>query len=358
MTRATTLSIDLGAIRANTIYAAGLASKSQLMACVKADAYGHGMVRVARAIDDLVGGFAVACLEEALALYNAGITKPVLLLEGVFDIAELNSVQNNDFWMVVHCQEQIDMLKQFRFDKPVHVWLKMDSGMHRLGFTAASYIRAYEALREMSSVGRITHMTHFCCAEELDNPTTSEQLAIFSQTCAPFPGDRSVANSAAIMGWPQSHHDWVRPGFMLYGGNPFSSSSKKGDRLRAAMTLSSEVISVRDLAPGSGVGYSKAWTSASPATVATVAVGYGDGYPRNTANGTPVLVNGVPAKTVGHVAMDMLTVDVTGIDGIGVGANVELWGQALSIHDVAASSGYSAYELMTRHPGRVPKIYT
>ena len=357
MTRPTSLTIDLAAIRANVALTRKRAPQSKLLACVKADAYGHGLVQVAKAIVTGVDAFGVANIEEALVLRRSGIDSPILLLEGVFQADELDEVVANDLWITVHSQYQVEMLECLATKRPIQVWLKMDTGMHRLGFSPADYKEAYGKLSTCSAVGSIVHMTHFACADEPENSITTQQLEAFQTGILGLPGERSVANSATILSREDAHFEWVRPGFMLYGASPFIDPTMEVDQLTPAMHFSAAVIAVREIQAGDAVGYNHSWRATRDTRVAVIAAGYGDGYPRNTASGTVVLVGDQPATTIGHVAMDMILVDVTALRNVHEGTPVELWGKKLSVNEVAASSGFSSYELMTRMTGRVPRTY-
>lgn len=315
------------------------------------------MLAVAAAISEYTDAFGVANLDEAIDLRESGISKPILLLEGFFDTDELSTIQQYGFWTVIHSQHQLEMLRVSRSEEPLNIWLKMDSGMHRLGFSPTEFREAYRQAEEIPSVKQITKMTHFSSADELDSPITSQQISCFDSASSDLNGPISMANSAAILAWPKAHADWVRPGLMLYGVSPFDTPNSSADSLIPVMSFQSSVISIRDVAVGEGVGYNKSWIADKPSRIAIVAAGYGDGYPRNSKNGTPVLVSGRKAPTVGHVAMDMLAINVTEIGDVSIGQDVELWGKNLSIAEVAAYSGYSPYELMTRLTGRVEKIY-
>lgn len=359
MSRPTKLRIDLSAILQNLASVRQLAPDSNLLACVKADAYGHGMTEVAISIASKVDAFGVASMEEAVRLRESGVQKPILLLEGVFSEEELQEVSHHDLWITVHSLPQIQWLERSSFVWPTKIWLKMDSGMHRLGFSSSEYGDAYRRLVSRKSEAQIVHMTHFACADELDNDFTQTQFSEYLNTLEQndCEGERSAANSAAVLAYDKTHLDWIRPGFMLYGGDPFSGKGSTTEDLLPAMEFTTQVIALRDIRAGEAVGYNHAWRAASDSRIAIAAVGYGDGYPRNTANGTPVLVNGQLASTVGHVAMDMMLIDVTHINEVSLGSEVELWGKNLSINSVASSSGYSPYELMTRLTGRVLRIY-
>lgn len=358
MARPLKLRIDTAALLHNLATVAEYAPNTPRICCVKANAYGHGLVEVAQVL--AAGGaeaLAVAGLEEALALRKTGIKLPILALEGPFTAAELQEMAAQQIWTVIHSDQQLAWLQKAHPPQPLDIWLKVDTGMHRLGFAPQRLPNIYRQLTPLPQVARIRLMTHFACASDLANPFTAEQNARFEQATAGLVAERSLANSPAIIGWPQTHADWIRPGLMLYGISPFGQAHPAAARLKPAMQVDSAVIAVRELQAGDAVGYNHRWRATTPARIAVVAAGYGDGYPRNTENGTPALVNGQQAKVVGRVAMDMLTLDVSGIADVAVGSPVELWGTNLSVNDVAAHSGYSPYELLARIPARPERSY-
>ncbi len=356
MARPTEALLDLEALRHNAALARELAPHSKMMAVVKANAYGHGAETIAAALESRVDAFAVACIEEAVALRDSGITAPILLLQGIFAAAELAVAEALDFWLMIDDVQQLEWMEQARLHSPRPCWLKIDTGMHRLGAQpeqAADFLRRLEAC---AAVAKGTVLcTHFASADELDNSQTERQLALFEQTCRPLPGPRSAANSPGLLGWPASHYDWIRPGYMLYGNSPFPGPQIHADRLRPVMTLQSRISSLREVATGETVGYGANWTARRQSRIATVSAGYGDGYPRLAENGTPVLIDGQRAPLAGRVSMDMLTVDVTDLPAASLDSTVTLWGQGLPVGEVAAHAGTIGYELTTRMPLRAPR---
>lgn len=356
MTRPLQIQIDLGNIVANARLARQLAPEGRLIGCVKADAYGHGMLKVAKVLETEVDAFGVACLDEAKLLRNAGSTQPILLLEGCFSNDELHQAKALDCWVVIHSPEQLETFCQAD-GVPTNIWLKLDTGMHRLGFEPANLKGVVEKVQAREEALDIHLMTHFACADETRNDFTQQQLDKFAKASEQFDYPTSLANSAGLLAWPTSRSDWNRPGFMLYGVNPLDIETPDTPRLKPAMSMISEIIALRDLKAGEGVGYNHAWRADQDSRIAVVACGYGDGYPRQARNGTPVLVNGQRARTVGHIAMDMMMVDVTELESVQVGDKVELWGKNLSIAEVAGHSDMSPYELMTRLPSRAPRFY-
>lgn len=317
------------------------------------------MLQVADILAPGCAALAVASIEEAMAIREHGIQSPILLLEGFFQAEELGLIADHGFWSVVHNQKQLDALESASasLHKPLDVWLKIDTGMHRLGFSTKEVPSVYQQLKRLSSVGNIRFMTHFACADEPENSFTQQQIGCFDAAVGGYPEEKSLANSAAIIYWPQSHREWVRPGFMLYGLSPFGQSHPSNSELQPVMTFRTEVIARQRIVAGEGVGYNHHWRADKDTDIAVLAVGYGDGYPRNIQNGSPVMVNGQRARTVGRVAMDMMMVDITGLQGIEVGSEAELWGKNLSIDEVASYSGYSPYELLTRIPPRAHREY-
>ena len=360
MSRPTKATIDLQALHHNFQLAQSLAPQSKTIAMVKANAYGHGAIEVAEALSDIAPAFGVACIEEALNLRAAGISNPILLLEGTFSSDEVAIAAQHRFWLMVENHPQKDAILTANISHPVDVWLGVDTGMHRLGFQPADIADVYKALKASRNVSeQIVVSSHFACADDLEKQTTDKQIECFD-TCMPSDPNAlsSLANSAAILAWPQAQRDWQRPGYMLYGGSPFRVAQKNADQLQAVMSFESAVISVRSIAAGESVGYTGNWTAQRESTIATITVGYGDGYPRQAPNGTPVLVNGQRCPLVGRVSMDMITVDVTDLPEARIGAAVELWGQTLSVDEVAQACGTIGYELLTRMPARVPRIYS
>ncbi len=321
------------------------------LAVIKANAYGHGAVQCAQAIASEADGFAVACLEEALELRQAGIKNPILLLEGFFEAAELPEIVANDLWLVIHAQWQIDVLLAAKLAKPVQIWLKMDSGMHRVGLSPAEYPLAFKRLTGHVDVAKIVLMSHFANADNLKSEHTAQQIEVFKNTVSrlnsqAYRADFSLANSAAILGWPQASGNWSRPGIMLYGADPLMATDTK---LRAVMQLTSQIISIRHIQKGESIGYGSIFTAPRDTIVGVVAMGYADGYPRGASpeNGiaAPAAVDGVLTKLIGRVSMDMLFVDLTDVPNAKIGSSVELWGDSILANDVAKAAGTIAYEL-------------
>ncbi len=352
--------IDLQALRHNYQLARDV-SGARALAVIKADAYGHGAVRCAQALQEQADGFAVACIEEALQLREAGIRGPILLLEGFFEADELPLIEQHDLWCVVHSLWQLEAIERSAIRTPLTVWLKMDSGMHRVGLHPADYQAAYQRLLASGKAAKIVLMSHFARADELDCPRSEEQLAVFQQARQGIVAELSLRNSPAVLGWPQLGYkeqpsDWVRPGIMLYGATPFEQAQAVAARLQPVMTLESKIISVRELPAGEPVGYGARFLSERSTRVGVVAMGYADGYPRHAPTGTPVAVDGQLTRLIGRVSMDMLTVDLTDLPHAGLGSRVELWGKQVLASEVAQQAQSIPYQLFC-NLRRVPLLY-
>lgn len=358
MTRPTFAHIDLDALRHNFNIVRQFAPQQKIMAMLKADAYGHGAEQAAITLNSLTDAIAVAFIDEAIALRNAGITKPITLMQGIFDQQEIELACEYQLDLVILHAEQARMLEAEPCSRALRIWLKFDSGMHRLGFSANEYAYWYQHLSEHPNVAEVRLMTHFSCADEPDNPVTTEQEALFDRTTKALQGAvYSLANSAAIMAWPSTGRDWVRPGIMLYGVCPFADWRENHRDLQPVMTLKSVLISTRHLEAGEAVGYGGSWVAKEHCRIGVVSIGYADGYPRCLPNGTPVLIMGRRVPLVGRVTMDMITVDLTGLDEAQVGDEVTLWGEGLAVEEVAEYAGTIAYELLTGVSKRVPRLY-
>jgi alanine racemase len=350
--RPATAVIDLAALRHNLGVAKARAGSARVVAVVKANGYGHGAARLLPALEaaDMLG---VACIEEALALREAGARHPILLLEGVFQADELPLCARLGFEIAVHEPGQLRMLEQARLDRPLVAWLKVDTGMGRLGFRPEQAGEVHDRLRACPAVAKIRLMTHFANADEPADPATQAQIGRFAHATEGLAAARSFCNSAGLLLWPQAHADWVRQGVMLYGVSPVTGRTGVDEGLRPVMTLRSALIAVKDVRRGERVGYAGAWTAGADRRIGIVAMGYGDGYPRHAPSGTPVLVGGRPAALAGRVSMDMLAVDLAGHPEAAVGDDVVLWGEGLPVEAVAARAGTIAYELLCGLAGRV-----
>lgn len=357
MARAATAVINLNAIKQNYLYAKSLSKPAKAIAIIKANAYGHGAIEVAKTLEDVADAFGVACIEEAKELRDAGITQPILLLEGFFSADELAYISENNLWCVIHNQFQLNTLKKSILTKPITTWLKMDTGMHRLGFLPDEYVDAWQQLSNMSQVESIIHMSHFSSADDLNSPATTQQQALFIETVGDLPGDISLANSSAILTKSVSRQQWIRPGIMLYGASPVDNDEFEHD-LIPTMTFTSKVISQRTINAGESVGYNTLWKAKKTTQVGTVSLGYADGYPRHAANGTPVYINGMQSQILGRVSMDMMMVDLSMFDQQDcIGFEVELWGSNILANKVAKCAETIAYALFCGLTRRVKKVY-
>jgi len=338
--------IDTAALRHNLGQVRRAAPASRVMAVIKANAYGHGLVPAARALAE-ADGFAVARLGEGLALRAAGLRNRILLLEGVFSAEQLAAAAQAQFELMVHSFEQLALLEALAGATPVTVWLKIDSGMNRLGFRLEEFAAAYARLRGNPHVqAEPTLVTHLASADDRRDPRTRQQLEAFATATAGLNGARSIANSAGVLAWPAARTDWVRPGLMLYGVSPFASGTGAALGLRPAMTLRTEVIAVKSVRAGETVGYGGTWTAPREIRMAVIAAGYGDGYPCNTATGAPVQIGGRRAPLIGRVSMDMVTVDVTDLPTVSVGDPVVLWGSEVPVEEIAAQAGAIPWDLL------------
>jgi alanine racemase len=339
--------VDTGALRHNLQVVRQWAPRSRVMAVIKANAYGHGLIAVARALES-ADAFAVARVDEGLTLRQAGVRTRTVLLEGVFDSGQLEAAAAAGFELVVHTPEQIELLRAAPTGATFKIWLKLDSGMNRLGFKGHAFDAAHAALGALPAVqSPVNLFTHLSSADEPELPTTADQLSRFNAATSSLAGERSIANSAAMLGFTDSQADWVRPGLLLYGASPFSGSIGADYGLKPAMTLHSHVIAVKDLEVGERVGYGGDWTAQRPTRLAVAAVGYGDGYPRSLASGSPVLVNGERVPLAGRVSMDMVGIDVSGLKTLPkLGDPVTLWGEGLPVEEIAVWADTIPYELL------------
>ena len=350
MPRPIRATISAGALAHNLLVAKAYASGAKLWAVIKANAYGHGVERAARALD-AADGFAVLDFQEAARLRVAGVTKPILMLEGFFKPIDLPLLLKYNLTPVIHNAEQVEMLRLAPLPAEMDVYLKVNSGMNRLGCNAENLRPAYNTLRMHAQVRNVTLMTHFADADGAAG--VKAQLDRFNELTQGLEAPRSLANSAALIRFPEARGDWVRPGIMLYGCSPFAGRTAESLNLKPAMTLSAEIIATRQLHAGERVGYGFSYEAVGEMAVGVVACGYADGYPRHAPSGTPVLVNGRRTRTVGRVSMDMICVDISGIPDVSIGSAVTLWGEGLSADEVAASAGTLSYELLCALAPRV-----
>lgn len=366
MARTATAVIKLTAIKQNYLYAKSLATPAKAIATVKANAYGHGAIEVANALADVADAFGVACIEEAKELRDAGIEAPILLLEGFFTADELNYISENNLWCVIHTQWQLEALQQSTLTQPINVWLKMDSGMHRLGFLPNEYANAWQQLTMMSQVNSIVHMSHFSSADDLSSSLTQQQTTLFIDTIGDLPGEISMANSPAVLTKKltkalttklANRNQWIRPGIILYGACPIDDD-ELAQSLIPAMTFTAKVISQRTINKNDSVGYNALWTAEKTTKIGTVSIGYADGYPRHAPNGTPVYINGKQSQILGRISMDMMMVDLSMFEQQDcIGFDVELWGDNILASKVAKSSATISYALFCGLTRRVSKHY-
>ena len=359
MPRPIQASIHTEALAHNLARARRAAPEARVWAIVKANAYGHGIERASEGLRG-ADGFALLDLDEAQRVRTLGWRGPILLLEGVFEQRDLELCSRLDLWHAVHCEEQIDMLATHKTNVPHRVFLKMNSGMNRLGFTPERYRSAWTRLNALPQVDEISLMTHFSDADGARG--VAEQMAVFTTVTQDLPGERTLGNSAATLRQSETLSDWVRPGIAIYGSAPDYPEHSAADwDLQPTMTLSAKIIGIQHLAPGDSVGYGSNFIAEQAMRIGVVACGYADGYPRICPSDTPVLVNGVRSRTVGRVSMDMITVDLSAVPEAGFGSEVTLWGRAangvvLGIDDVARCAGTVGYELMCALAQRVPVV--
>ncbi len=355
MSRRAWAKVNLAALRHNLQVAREAAPSSRILAIIKANGYGHGMIEVAQALHQ-ADGFGVACLEEAIKLREAGIQKPILLLEGPFSATELSVISQYRLSIIVHQTQQVEWLERWQ-GTPISVWLKLDSGMHRLGFSNKDFPLALQRLKSAQMVAdEICLMTHFANADDPEHPMNQQQISLFDVVCdeqAP----RSLANSAALLAMSQTHGDWVRPGIMLYGSNPFVEGEAADWQLKPVMTLYARLIAIKQLKEGDAIGYGSSWQCPEDMPIGVVSIGYGDGYPRHAGSGTPVLINGIECPIVGRVSMDMICVDLRNAPQAALDSEVRLWGEGLPIERIADAAETIAYELLCGVTARVDFEY-
>lgn len=359
--RDTWLSINPLALTHNLAVLRQHMPQSNVLAMVKADAYGHGVSVVSQWLEGQVEAFGVALIDEALALRAQGIKSPINVLEGVFSATELAAARAANLSLVVHNAAQIALLQAAPEGPTLSIWLKVNTGMNRLGFRPAEALKAFHQLQALSLVKDIVLMTHFACADEPESALTDLQLSRFRVLQDVLASKQkhkladSLANSAAILSCPAAQGLWMRPGIALYGSSPFADRSAAALNLQPVMTLRSRVISVHSVRAGESVGYGATWLAPHATQIAVVGIGYGDGYPRHAVSGTPVLVNGQCCALVGRVSMDMITVDI-GDKLVQAGDEVVLWGDGLAADEVAAAAGTISYELFCRLTTRVRRV--
>ncbi len=353
MKPATTACIDLGALRHNLARVRATAPGSRVAAAIKANGYGHGVLRVVKGLA-AADAFAVARCDEALTLREAGINKPILVLEGFLQPEEVKLCSQYELQVTVHHQSQLQMLEEARLERPISLWVKIDTGMHRLGFPPTAVPDVMRRLTACANAApKLRFMSHLGKADEREDPYTLVQLDTFNAATQHLPGERSLANSAGVLSWPKTHFDWVRPGIMLYGCSPFDYGVGEAEGLRPVMTLQSRLIAMQTYAAGEPVGYGGTWRCPRDSRIGVAAIGYGDGYPRHAPSGTPVLVSGRRAALAGRVSMDMITIDLTDHPEASVGDPVILWGRGLPAEEIARQAGTIPYELFCQVTQRV-----
>ncbi|HEY9050901.1 MAG TPA: alanine racemase [Gammaproteobacteria bacterium] len=336
--------IDLAALSHNFQRVKQLAPNSKVMAVIKADAYGHGMLQVAKTLSD-ADGFAVACLAEARVLREAGITQAITVLQGFRDADELQAMISQRLRPVIHQHWQLELLERLAQGE-LEIWFKVNTGMGRLGFALEQAGDIWSRLQACKHVSHCGLMSHFANADEPDHALNSQQLQCFQQLAQEFAAETTLANSAGLIAFDQAQGDWVRPGIMLYGSSPLIGQTAAELELKPVMQLKSRIIAINHLSKGQPVGYGSNWLCPQDMPVGVVGIGYGDGYPRHARSGTPVWIAGKPSQLLGRVSMDMITVDLRNIEQAQIGDEVELWGNTLSVDEVAQHADTISYELL------------
>lgn len=356
--------INLDAVRHNLLKIRQCAPQAKVMAVIKANAYGHGLLRVAGALGDTLKGtstdaFAVARIDEGIRLRQAGVKQRIAVLQGFNNADELTHLSQFNLEAVVHGYHQVGLLEDWQSASRLPVWLKIDTGMNRLGFKVDAVPAVYQRLQQCATVAKpINLMTHLACADDKTSDFTAQQICLFNAAAADYGGERSIGNSAGILAWPEARTDWVRPGIMLYGISPFSDSTGETLGLEPVMSLYSKLIAVKPVKAGETVGYANSWVCHKTTTLGVVAIGYGDGYPRYAKPGTPVLVNGQRAPLIGRVSMDMITVDLALQPDAKPGDKVTLWGKGLAVEEIAACADTIPYTLVCGVTQRVHIVET
>ncbi len=355
MSNAATATINLDALRFNFLQVRARAPASKIMAVIKANAYGHGITQVASALRNVVDAFAVAQFGEAIKLRKTGFSQRIVLLQGFANAQQLFTLSELDIDTVIHQFEQLYILQSTELEKPVHGWIKMDTGMHRLGFSIDQFNDVYEQLLKCKSIKeKPCCLSHFSNADDQSDQKTNAQIALFKKLTQSIAAEKSIANSAGILAWPDSHFEWIRPGIMLYGISPFANQYGKDLGLQPVMTLSANVIAIQSIKKGEKIGYGEMWQASINTKIAVLGIGYGDGYPRNAAIGTPVFISGIECPLIGRVSMDSICIDI-GEHEISVGDVATLWGDELPIEKIAAAAATIPYELVCRVTERVTR---
>jgi len=362
MSRVTRAVINLTALKHNLSIVKQAAPLQKIMVVVKADAYGHGVARIAKSLSEELSNdqaFAVASIDEAIMLRSIGITHSIVVLEGFNSSSDLDFLIQHNLTVVIHHISQVILLElNLEKIKNIKVWLKIDTGMHRLGFSPDSVKKMYQRLLNTGVDTDIGLMTHLANADDQQDKKSEQQIDTFNSLVSGNPAETSLANSAAILGWPAAHGHWVRPGIMLYGVSPFSTQDDSAKyNLKPVMTLSAAIIAINKVSEGETIGYGGKWRCPEDMPVGVVSIGYGDGYPRHAPSGTPVLVNGKRAALIGRVSMDMIMIDLRENPDAKVGDAITLWGEGLSVEEIATAADTIGYDLLCGVTKRVQFEY-
>lgn len=349
--------IDIQALNHNLNNVKKISPRSRVLAMVKSNAYGHGLAAIGKILTG-ADGFGVACLDEALKLREEGVLAPIVIMSGVYTESDLHQAVKHNFHIVIHDYFQIELLKKIELQKSLTVWLKLDSGMHRLGFSPEDFLKAFHYLVTSNKVNQpIVVMTHLADADDIQKKTTEQQLDLFNQYTHNLVCQKSIANSAGIIAWPSSIAHWNRPGIMLYGISPMLNKVGRDHELLPVMTLVSKIAAIHDFKRGDSIGYGGSFTCPEDMRVGVVAIGYGDGYPRHAKNGTPTLIKNTICPLIGRVSMDLITVDLRPCQDAKIGDDVVLWGNDLPAEIVAKYADTIAYELICNVSQRVVFMY-
>lgn len=356
MSRGIRARINRSALKHNLRRARELAPNSGIIAVIKADGYGHGLIETARSLNES-DAFAVESVEEGIRLRDSGFEQEVLLLSGFHERNDIDAIERWRLSPVIHDRWQVVALSQRQPAQSVNIWIKVDSGMHRVGFDPDDFPQILEMLEELSNVQVRGLLSHLANADDLSDNVTREQCRRFLEIARRQPYPLSLANSPGVLGWPETHLDWIRPGMMLYGCSPMKVETETDLDLRPAMTLEARIIATKNVGEGQAIGYGGTWVCESPTRVGVLACGYGDGYPRHAPSGTPVWVKGRPGTTLGRVSMDLMSIDLSRCENARPGDWVELWGTNVMASTVARQAGTIPYELVTGVTARVPRVY-
>lgn len=348
--------LNLQALSDNLDKVREYAPNTQVLAVIKANGYGHGLLRVAKSLAD-ANAFAVARADEAMCLRSGGISKRIVVLEGFSCNEELIWMLENRVDVVIHSYNQVQQLEKYSGSKTTAVWLKLDTGMNRLGFSTADFVAVYRRLKDSPCVEEpMQLMTHLANADIRSDQKTAIQVVLFKEAIGAYSGEQSIANSAGVLAWPQAHKDWVRPGIMLYGVSPFAETDGRVFGLRPVMSLVSRLLTVKQINVGDTVGYGGHWCCKKSTLLGVIAAGYGDGYPREVMAGTPVLINNIKVPIIGRVSMDMITVDLQDCQNVKPGDSVTLWGKGLPVEELAGYANTIPYTLLCGITQRVGVI--